>query len=401
MKQSILDIPLDHQFVLVRVDFNVPLKSDGTIADDNRIKACLPTLIYLHKMGFKVIIMSHLGNPKGSFVPLLSLKKCAERLSDLLCLNVDFIDHWSFPQIKETLQNMRAGGITMLENLRFAIGEENPEKDPTFYEQLASLTKYYVNEAFAASHRKHASLFHIPQLLQEKAFLGLLFEKEVSALSSLLHNPSLPFQALIGGSKISSKIGTIKSLIKQVDSLFVGGAMCFTFLKSQGYDIGDSMYESEQELTALEILQTAHSRKTPLFLPLDFVCYHKIENKIKIFNIDEGIPEGWAGMDIGPKTCSNWQKELTKAKTIFWNGPMGVFEKAEFQNGTLTIGKILCHLKNAKVVIGGGDSVAAIYQLGLSEKFFHISTGGGACLEFIEHGSLPGWEVILQRFFRH
>lgn len=366
----------------MRVDFNVPLKN-GTIEDDTRIKEALPSIKYVLEQGGALILMGHLGRPDGKIDPEYSLKPCAQRLEELLGRPVQFN-----PSIQEEIaKSLEAGEILLLENLRFFEAEEKPAKDPDFAKNLAKLGDLYVNDAFGSAHRKHSSTFEIAAYFKGKSAAGFLMEKELLYLGGLLINPKRPFFGIIGGSKISSKIGTLKSLLSIVDALFIGGGMAFTFLKAQGLEIGRSICEDNFLNEAKELLKTQK-----IFLPEDVVL-----DSCETISLNKGIPNGDKGMDIGPQTVNRWSTLLQPAKTIFWNGPVGVYEMPEFAKGTAALAKILSNL-NATTVVGGGDSIAAINHLGLASKFSHLSTGGGASLEFLEFGHLPGMDALSDKF---
>ncbi|HSX10701.1 MAG TPA: phosphoglycerate kinase [Chlamydiales bacterium] len=385
VKLTLKDLSLKGKRVLMRVDFNVPIEN-GVITDDSRIVASLPSIEYVLNQGASLILMSHLGRPKGKD-PQLTLAPCAKKLSDLLKKPVAMAPDCIGPEVKKMATQLQPGQVLLLENLRFHAGEETPEKDPSFTAQLAKLGDCYVNDAFGTAHRAHASTALIAKFFPHKAAMGFLMEKELQELSPLLHNPARPFFALIGGAKISSKIGVIQSLLKRVDALFIGGGMVYTFLKAQGIPIGDSLCEDPNTIRDLP--------KTKLHFPVDLVIANAFSNDAtrRIVPIHQGIPTGWQGMDIGPQTIAQWSKELTKAATVFWNGPVGVFEMAHFATGTRGIAEALAHAK-AKTIIGGGDSVAAIQQMGLGDRFAHLSTGGGASLELLEYGHLPGIDAL-------
>jgi phosphoglycerate kinase len=334
--------------------------------------------------------MSHMGRPKG-FDPKLTLAPCAKRLSELLQMPVLFAPDCIGPEVKEMANALKPGNLLLLENLRFHPGEEEPEKDPSFVNALAELGDVYVNDAFATAHRAHASTALIAKRFPKKAAAGFLLQKEIEALSPLVHQPERPFYAIIGGAKGSTKIGLIQNLLKFVDGLFLGGGLVFTFLKAQGIEIGDSLFEEEHLQTAKDLLK--NSRK--LHFPADIVIADAFSNEAssKTIPFSEGIPPGWQGLDIGPKTIQEWSIPLSKAATVFWNGPVGVFEMPHFAVGTLELAKTLAR-SPAKVIVGGGDSVAAIEQIGLSQSFFHLSTGGGAAIEYLEFGHLPGIDSL-------
>ncbi len=393
-KLSLHDIVIKDKKVLMRVDFNVPLNEDGTISDDTRIKATIPSIEYILNQGGSLILISHLGRPKKGGEPHLSLKICAEKLSKLLKKPVVFISDVLGENVKNALSEMTNGDIILLENLRFYKAEEHPETDPSFAKQIASYGDIYVNDAFGCSHRKHSSIFKIPTYFEGKAASGFLLDKETAFLNTIVQQPKRPFYAILGGSKISTKIGVIKNLIEKIDALFLGGGMAFTFLKAQGIKIGDSVYEEAFLEEAKEIIKKSQEKAVKLWLPIDFVISCKEE--VKTVNSKDGIPDGWAGMDIGEKTIKEWEEGLKTASTVFWNGPVGVFEKETFSKGTNELAKTLSNL-SATTIIGGGDSLAAIQKLHLHEKFTHISTGGGATLEYLEFGHLPGIDALSER----
>lgn len=373
---SIRDFDLQGKRLLLRVDFNVPVDDKGHILDDTRIRAALPTIQYAVSHGAKVILMSHFGRPKG-IDPTYSLKVCIARLSELLQHPVTFGE----------VPAMQPGEVHLLENLRFNPAEEKPELDPNFAKKLASLGDIYIDDAFGAAHRAHSSVTEVPKYFPQEKGMGFLLEREIQFLGSHLKTPERPFYAIIGGAKVSSKIGVLRSLLQKVDALFIGGAMAFTFLKAQGQSIGSSLYEETYLGEALQLLQLAKEKKIPVFLPLDTVCSdHKV--------FEGNIPDGFQGLDIGPKTVALWSKELEKAKTVLWNGPVGKFEVEEFSTGTKAIAKTLAALTNATTIAGGGETVQAIHEAGVAEKFTHLSTGGGASLEYIEFGKLPGIEAL-------
>jgi len=378
--RSIRDLDLRDKKLLLRVDFNVPVDASGSILDDTRIRAALPTIQYAIQQGAKVILMSHFGRPKG-VDPKYSLKPCAERLSLLLNKPVSMSPDY-------TVKPMQPGDITLLENLRFNPAEEKPALDPNFAKSLAALGDVYVDDAFGAAHRAHSSITEIPKYFPDAKGAGFLLEKEIQFLGSHLQAPARPFYAIIGGSKVSTKIGVLKSLLTKVDALFIGGAMAFTFFKAEGLTIGNSLFEEACLSEAYEFLRACKEKGVQLFLPVDTMCEHN--------NVFEGdIPDGFQGLDIGPKTIALWSTELKKAKTVLWNGPVGKFEVEEFSTGTKAIAKVLGSMKDTTTIAGGGETVQAIHESGLEEKFSHISTGGGASLEYIEQGTLPGIEALL------
>lgn len=371
MIKKVQELPLDGKKVLVRVDFNVPQDERGKIVDDARLRSVLPTLHYLLEHHATIVLMSHLGRPKGKD-PKLSLAPIAEHLSRLLQQTVRLVEDPSKIRPKE---------VVLLENLRFHPAEEKPELDPAFAKKLASFADFYVDDAFGAAHRAHASITEVPKFFPGKKAAGFLMQKEIAFLSDALLHPKRPFFAIIGGAKIASKLGVLQSLLSKVDALFIGGGMAFTFLKAQGRPIGDSIHED----TLLESARQILASKTKIYLPEDFVLSNQ--------RVSTTIPDGLQGQDIGPKTCQHWQELLKPAQTIFWNGPLGIAEKREFAKGTETIARAIAKSK-AISIVGGGDSIAALEKLGLAGKITHVSTGGGACLEYIEGGTLPGIEAL-------
>ncbi len=386
-KLQLKDLDVKGKKVLLRVDFNVPFSGDGKITDDSRIRAALPTIEYILEKGGSVILMSHLGRPKG-IDPKLSLRVCLERLSELLQRSVIMAPDCVGPVVETMASKLKAGDVLLLENLRFHKGEEKPEEEPDFVKKLALLGDVYVNDAFGTAHRAHASTALIAKYFPKKSAAGFLMEKEIVYLSHLLQAPKRPFYAIIGGAKISTKIAVIRELLQVVDGLFLGGAMAFTFLKAMGKKIGSSLFE-EMDIKTIDGLRKIH-------LPKDFVIANGFSNdaRKKVVTVEEGIDAGWQGMDIGPQTIQEWSSLLQNAKTVFWNGPLGVFEMSHFAKGTYSIAEMLGKI-SAEVIVGGGDSVAAICQMGLQDQFAFLSTGGGASLEFLENkGHLPGIDAL-------
>ncbi len=394
-KLTIQDLVLAGKKVLIRVDFNVPVNKDGTIGDDTRIKESIPTIQHALQQGAAVILMSHLGRPKSKKDVQFSLGICAKKLSQLVSAPVFFATDCVGKDVEKMVQDLKGGQVLLLENLRFYPAEEDPSIDPNFAKELSKFGDFYVNDAFGTAHRNHSSTAVIAQYFPGKAAMGLLMQKEIQHLEPLLKNPQPPFFVLIGGAKISSKIGVLKSLMKKVDGLYIGGGMAFTFMKAQGIEIGDSIFEETSLLEAENLLKECQAKKIPLHLPTDLVIADGFRNDatFKTISVSEGIPKGWMGMDIGPQTIEAWSADFQKAATLFWNGPVGVFEFAHFARGTQEMAKAIANL-NAMTIVGGGDSVAAINQLGLSSKFKHVSTGGGASLEYLELGKLPGIEAL-------
>ncbi len=394
-KLSIRDLSIKDKRVLMRVDFNVPQDKEGNITDDSRIVASLPSIKYVLDHGGSLVLMSHLGRPKDKRVPELSLAPCAKRLSELLQKPVVMAPDCIGEEVKKIVSKLKPGEVVLLENLRFHRGEEHPEEDPAFVKQLAELGDVYVNDAFGTAHRAHASTAEIAKYFPGKAAAGLLLEKEIQFLGSALLNPKKPFYALIGGAKISTKIGVLKALLKKTDALLIGGGMAYTFYRAQGIPIGKSLCEEDLVDQAKEILSEAKKRGVDILLPVDNVVADKIAAgaKTEIIDVQKGIPADMAGVDIGPKTIEKYAAYLKNGATILWNGPLGVFEIPAFAKGTNAIAKVLAQLK-AVTIVGGGDSVAALQATGVADKITHISTGGGASLEYIEFGHLPGIDAL-------
>ena len=386
-KKTVRDVDLAGKRVLVRVDFNVPLEGDR-VTDDTRVRAAIPTLRYiLDQKPRALILMSHLGRPKGEPKPEFSLRPVVPVLSALLGTDVAFADDCVGPKAKEAAAALPEGGVLLLENTRFHAGET--KNDPTLSAELAELGDIYVNDAFGSAHRAHASTVGVTNHLP--AVAGFLMEKELQYLSSAIASPQRPFVAILGGAKVSDKIGVIEALLRKVDKLLIGGGMANTFFKAQGYAVGDSLVEEEVLQTAAELLEKSGER---LYLPVDVVIADAFANdaSTQVVSPADGVPAGWRILDIGPKTLEVFQKALEDARTVVWNGPMGVFEMDNFAKGTQEIAQILARLteKGTVTIIGGGDSAAAVQQAGLADKMTHISTGGGASLELLEGRVLPG-----------
>lgn len=390
---SFADFPVQNKKVLVRADFNVPLDEEGQIRDDSRIRAALPTLKALLKRGAKVIAMSHLGDPKGKVVPDLSLAPVAERLAELLSCKVLFAPDSIGPKVEELVAKLLPGELLLLENLRFHPGESSPDKEPSFAKSLASLGDYYVNDAFGTAHRPHSSVM-LPQFFPGKAAPGILMEKEIEYLGRILKAPKHPFHLLVGGAKVSTKIGVVKALIGSLDALIVGGAMANTLLAAQGKKMGSSLVEESAFTAAKEIVALCKERSVPLLLPVDFICADSPDAPSKTITLEQGIPQGVQAFDIGFKTRQLFADKLAEASLVLWNGPLGFFEKKPFDAGTAEVGKKLAESK-AETIVGGGDTVAALEEADLLSKFTHVSTGGGACLEFLEKGTLPAIEALI------
>lgn len=393
-KLSIKDLILKDKKVLMRVDFNVPLDKESRITDDSRIAATLPSINYVLDQGGSLVLMSHLGRPSGKNIPELSLKPCAKRLSTLLGKEVLMAPDCIGTDVEKMVHDLKPGQIIMLENLRFHRSEEHPEDSPEFVRQLAKLGDVYINDAFGASHRAHASITALANLFPKKAAAGFLLEKEIKFLGETLLNPKRPLFAILGGAKLSSKFGVIEALLQKADAVFIGGGMAFTFLKAQGIPIGNSIHEDDFLEKAKELLALNKDSKR-LFLPSDIIIADRISTdaSTKIVKSAEGIPQGFQGVDIGPESIKKFSQELQTAATVFWNGPLGIFEIPAFANGTKAIANVLADIK-AITIVGGGDSIAALQATGLAHRISHLSTGGGASLEYIEFGTLPGIEAL-------
>jgi phosphoglycerate kinase len=391
-KMSVRDIDVKNKTVLVRVDFNVPMQ-DGQITDDNRIQAALPTITYLIEQGAKVVLCSHLGRPKGKVVSELRLDPVAKRLSELLNQEVTKVDDCVGPVVEEVVAKMEAKDVVLLENLRFH-GEEE-KNAAAFAQQLASIADIYVNDAFGAAHRAHASTEGVAKHIPGVA--GFLMEKEISVMGKALENPKRPFVAILGGAKVKDKIGVIQNLLSKVDSLLIGGGMAYTFLKAQGLEIGNSLLDEDGLGLAKELMDLAEKKGVNMFLPVDVVVAQEFapDSPHKTVDVKE-IPADWMGLDIGPKTRAQFARVIKRAKTVVWNGPMGVFEMDAFAKGTFEVAQALADA-DAVTIIGGGDSAAAVEKAGLAEKITHVSTGGGASLEFLEGKALPGVEALKDR----
>jgi phosphoglycerate kinase len=390
-KKDVRDIDVSGKRVLVRVDFNVPI-NNGVVTDDSRIRAALPTIEYLVNNGAKVILMSHLGRPKGP-EDKYRLDPVAQELADLLGKEVEKVDEIVGPHVKQAVDKMKPGDVLLLENLRFDEGEK--KNDPEFAKELAGLADIYVDDAFGASHRAHASVVGVARYLP--AVAGFLLEKEVDTLASILAHPKRPFVAILGGSKVSDKLGVIDTFLDIVDALLIGGGMCFTFLKAQGYNIGKSLLEEDKIEYCREVIRKAADKDISLYLPADVVIAQEIspDAEARVVPVDS-IPDGWMGLDIGPDTIAVCQGVINSAQTIFWNGPMGVFEIDQFSRGTEEVALAIAQ-SGATSIVGGGDSIAALKKFHLEDRVSFISTGGGASLELIEGKKLPGVEALLDK----
>ena len=386
-KKTIRDVDVAGKTVLVRVDFNVPIdKKTGVVTDNTRIVAALPTIRYLLEHNAKVVLMSHLGRPDGKVVESLRLAPVAHELERVLGQPVKMAPDCIGPDVQSLVRAMQPGEVVLLENLRFHPEEEANDQD--FAKQLAALGDIYVNDAFGTAHRAHASTEGVAHYLP--AVAGFLMEKELEALGGILENPLRPLAAIIGGAKVSTKIKVLQNLLNKVDILIIGGGMANTFLKAQGYEVGSSLLEADKIVVASDLMKQAQDRGVKLGLPVDVVVAERFEPDApsKVVSVDQ-VPQGWTIMDIGPRTVEEFRKLIQPARTIFWNGPMGVFEMPRFAEGTKAIADILAK-SGAITVVGGGDSVAAVEQMGYADKMTHISTGGGASLELIEGRVLPG-----------
>jgi phosphoglycerate kinase len=388
-KRGVKDLDVAGKRVLVRVDFNVPIK-DGKVTDDTRIRRALPTIQYLLSEGAEPVLISHLGRPKGQRDPQYSMDPVAEHLEGLLGEPVLKLDTAVGPEVEDDLENWNGEGVALLENSRFYTGET--ENDSEFARHLANLVDIYVNDAFGAAHRAHATTVGVAEHLPSAA--GLLLAEEVDYLDSVLKEPERPFVAILGGAKVSDKLGVIESLLGLADSLLIGGAMCFTFFKAQGFEVGNSLVEDDYLEEAKRLMDEAGDR---LLLPVDVTIAEKMEEDAGSRSVEvDSIPEGWMGLDIGEKTVETFRERITGAKTIFWNGPMGVFEIDAFAKGTEGVAQAVAE-SEATSVVGGGDSVAAVTKLGLEDEMSFISTGGGASLEYVEGKELPGVTALPEK----
>ena len=393
-KKTIKDIDLKGKKVFVRCDFNVPLDEQGNITDNRRIVGALPTIKYLLEQNCKIILCSHLGRPKGEVKKEFSLAPVQKELSKLIGREVKLAEDVVGDSAKALTSNMQEGEIVLLENVRFDAREEKNEE--SLSKEFASMAEIFVNDAFGTAHRAHSSTAGIAEYLP--AVSGFLIEKELNFLGNTLENPKRPFVAILGGAKVSDKIGVIESLLEKVDTLMIGGGMAYTFFKSMGYTVGKSICEEDKLDLAKELMEKAKQKNVKLVLPVDNVIAKEIAPDAQNQVIDsDNIPDDWEGLDIGPKTIELFKQELKDAKTVIWNGPVGFSEYEIFANGTRQIAKTLAELEDAITIIGGGDSAAAVEKLGYADKITHISTGGGASLEFLEGKKLPGIECLLNK----
>ena len=388
MKKTVRDLDVYGKKVLVRVDYNVPLK-DGVITDDTRIVESLPTVKYLLDNGASVILCSHLGRPDGNYVKKLSMYPVAKRLGELLGTKVVFAKDVVGADAQAKADKLKPGQVMLIENLRFESGEENNDED--FVRKLSSLADVYVNDAFGTAHRKHASTYGVALVMPNA--IGFLIEKELKAISGTIDNPGHPFVAILGGAKVSDKIGIVNSLVEKVDTLIIGGAMAYTFLVALGYNVGNSLVDMDSVELAKNSLDKAAQHNVEVLLPIDHICAHSIDDKKGEITKGANIVDGYMGVDIGPKTIKRFKKAIHHAKSLLWNGPMGVFENDSFSVGTFAIAKAVakCH---GYTVVGGGDSVAAVTKAKLGKRIKHISTGGGASLKLFEGKVLAGVDAI-------
>jgi phosphoglycerate kinase len=393
-KLSIRDCDVKGKRVLARVDFNVPLDSDRNITDDTRIVESLTTIRDVVDRGGRLILMSHLGRPRGQREPGLSLAPVAHRLAELVKNPLRFVNDCVGDDVKQKVATLKDGEILLLENLRFHAGEE--ENSPAFAKELASLGEVYVNDAFGTAHRAHASTTGVAECIQVRA-AGFLMEKELKALGDALNAPQRPFVAVLGGAKIAGKIDLIKSLLDRVDVLLVGGGMMFTFFQASGLEVGKSIVDERYLTMCKELLSKTRPGRSRLLLPVDTIVAEAPDDDAPAREVSiADIPEDWVGLDIGPKTMDLFRAQILAAKTVFWNGPMGMFEKPSFAEGTKAVARAIADAtdRGATTIVGGGDSVAAINLMGIANRFTHISTGGGASLEFMEGRTLPGVEAL-------
>lgn len=389
LKRTVRDIDVKGKKVFCRVDFNVPM-NEGRITDDTRIRAAIPTIQYLLEQGAKVILASHFGRPKGKVVEEMRLSAVAHRLSDLLGKKVEKTEQVIGDEVTAKVNALKDGEALLLENVRFLPGEE--KNDPELAKQFAALADIYVNDAFGTAHRAHASTEGIGHYIP--AVAGFLMEKELEFMGGALSNPVRPFTAIIGGAKVKDKIGVIESLLTKVDNLIIGGGLANTFIKALGYDVGASLLEEDKVELAASFIQQAKEKDVHFYIPVDVVVADRFANdaETKVVSVD-AIPAGWQALDIGPKTVEQYESVIANSKTVVWNGPMGVFEMESFMKGTESVAKAMVHV-HGTTIIGGGDSVAAVEKAGVADQMTHISTGGGASLEFMEGKALPGVTIL-------
>lgn len=394
--KTIDDFNFKDKKALIRVDFNVPLDDNFKVTDTNRIEAAKPSIIKVLEDGGSAVLMSHLGRPKGEVKPDFSLKHIVDKVSDIIGVQVKFVDDCVGGSAENAAAELRPGEVLLLENLRFHAGEEAGDK--AFAEQLSQLGDIYVNDAFGTAHRAHASTTVVAEFFPEKKCFGYLLAQEIEAIDKVMESGEKPVLAILGGAKVSSKITVIENILDKVDHLIIGGGMTYTFVKARGGQVGDSICEEDKLELALDILKKAEEKGVKVHLPVDVLAADDFANdaNTKVVAVDK-IPEGWQGLDSGPKTLQNFKEVILKAKTILWNGPVGVFEMANFANGTIAVGNYIDEAtKNgAYSLVGGGDSVAAVKQFGFEKKVSYVSTGGGAMLESLEGKTLPGIAAII------
>ncbi|MCI9063228.1 MAG: phosphoglycerate kinase [Clostridia bacterium] len=390
-KKTVRDIDLKNKKVLVRCDFNVPMDENKKITDNRRIVSAIPTIKYLLEQNCRIVLMSHLGRPKGEFKLEFSLEPVAKELSNLLGKEVIMAKDVVGDDAKQKVANLKNGEVLLLENVRFH--REETDNEPNFSKQLASFGEVFVNDAFGTAHRAHASTEGVAKFIP--AVSGFLIEKELQFLGNALENPKRPLVSILGGSKVSDKIGVIDSLLEKVDVLLIGGGMAYTFYKALGYKIGNSICEDDKIDLAKELMKKAEANNVKMLLPIDNKLGKEFSPNTETMIVDrDSIPDGWEGLDIGPKTIELYSEELRKAKTVIWNGTVGVAEFELFANGTNSLAKVLSELEDCVTIIGGGDTAAAVQIAGVADKMSHVSTGGGASLEFIEGKKLPGIEAL-------
>lgn len=393
--KTIKDFNFQDKKALIRVDFNVPLDADFNVTDSNRIEAAKPTIMKVVEEGGIAILMSHLGRPKGMVNPAFSLKHIVAKTEEVLGVPVTFVDDCVGNKVKDVISKSSAGSVILLENLRFYPEEE--KGDVAFAEELASLGDIYVNDAFGTAHRAHASTTIVAQFFPENKCFGFLLAKEIESINKVLHSSEKPVTAVLGGSKVSSKITIIENILDKIDHMIIGGGMTFTFIKALGGKIGSSICEDDKIELALEIMKKAKEKNVKIHLPIDVIAADAFSNdaNTKIVDVYE-IPDGWQGLDVGPKTLDSLKPVIKESKIILWNGPLGVFEMEKFADGTISLGNYIAEAtKNGTFsLVGGGDSVAAVKQFGLAPKMSYVSTGGGAMLEMLEGKTLPGIEAI-------
>jgi len=390
-KLTIEDLDVAGKRVLMRVDFNVPLKG-GAVSDDTRIRAALPSIRYILERGGSVVLMSHLGRPKGTVVEELRMDPVAARLEELLGSPVKKVDDCVGPEVEQAAEALEPGDVLLLENLRFHPEEE--KGDDLFAQRLSRLGDVYVNDAFGTAHRAHASVAGVPKHLRAAA--GFLMQRELKYLGEALASPERPFLAILGGAKVSDKIPVIENLLGKVDGLLIGGGMTYTFMKAQGISVGNSIVEEDRIEVARDLLQRAKEKGVELCLPVDHLVAKEVDPRAETRVVEDGIPDGWKAVDIGPKTARIYGEKVAAAKTVVWNGPMGIFEVEPFAEGTRRLAEALAQAECVSI-IGGGDSAAAVQKYGLTERVTHVSTGGGASLEFLEGKELPGVAALSEK----